>query len=135
MKKHLLFCLFAGLALPGFGQGRDTVFAVHKLFREKRGSGESWTATGLTATAGTASGNPLYASPKPNGGDVAAAAVAGGVPLAVGLLQMGRYSEAREAEALKLYAEGWGLPPDIRSKLKRRHFKVKATDVRHQSRP
>ncbi|UOQ99993.1 hypothetical protein MUN81_10940 [Hymenobacter sp. 5317J-9] len=128
----LLLCLLVGLALPGFAQGRDTVFAVHKLFREKRGSGEAWTATGLTATAGTAMGSPLYTPPQPNGSDVASAAVMGGVPMAVGLLQMGRFSPAREAEVLKLYAEGWGLPRDIRRRLKRRHFKMKANDIQRK---
>ncbi|MBD2720994.1 hypothetical protein [Hymenobacter armeniacus] len=124
----LLLLLLVGFSMPGLAQGRDTVFAVHKLFREKRGSGEGWTATGLTATAGTAVGNPLYAAPQPNGSDVASAAVLGGVPLAVGLLQLGRYSPAREAEVLKLYAEGWGLPRDIRRKLRRRHFHHTARD-------
>ncbi|MBJ6109341.1 hypothetical protein JAO73_09975 [Hymenobacter sp. BT523] len=125
----VLLGLLMATSLPGAAQGRDTVFAVHKLFREKRGSGEGWAATGLATTAGAAVGNPLYAPPQPNGSDVASAAVMGGVPFAVGLLQMGRYSPAREAEVLKLYGEGWGLPRDVRRKLRRRHFHHTAQDL------
>ena len=129
MKKLAILFLLLGACFPSFGQGRDTAFAVHKLFRQKRGSGEGWTTAGLTSTAGTAVGNPLYTPPQPDASTVAATALAGGVPLALGLLQMGRYSTEREAQVLKLYAEGWGLPPDIRHRLKRRHFKVKTKDL------
>jgi hypothetical protein len=127
--KKLLLPLLLLLALPGFGQGRDTVFAVHKLFREKRASGDAKTAAGATVAAGTAVGSPLYTPPQPGGSETAAAVLMGGVPAAMGLLQMGRYSAQNEADVLKLYAEGWGLPPDIRRKLKRRHFKRTAKDV------
>jgi hypothetical protein len=128
MKKLLLPLLI--LTLPALGQGRDTVFAVHKLFAQKRASGEGLTASGATVGAGTAVGSPLYTTPQVGGGDVAVAALAGGVPAALGLLQMGRYSPQREADVLKLYAEGWGLPPDIRRKLRRKHFRRTADDVR-----
>jgi hypothetical protein len=126
--KKLLPLLF--LALPALGQGRDTVFAVHKLFAQKRASGEGIAAGGATVGAGAAVGSPLYTAPQVTGPDVATAAVMGAVPAALGLLQMGRYSPQREAEVLKLYAEGWGLPPDIRRKLRREHFRRTADDVR-----
>ena len=60
---------------------------------------------------------------------MAAALVAGAVPTALGLVGQFRYSAQREAEVLKLYAEGWGLPPDIRRKLRRKYFRRTAADV------
>jgi len=129
MKKLFLPFLLL-LALPGFGQGRDTVFAVRKLFREKRASGEAKTATGATVGTGAAVGGTINTAPTPDGGTVAATALAGGIPTALGLFQMGRYSPQNEADVLKLYAEGWGLPPDIRRKLRRKHFRRTADDVR-----
>lgn len=49
MRQYGLIGLFLIFGLPGFGQGRDTVLAVHKLFAQKRGSGEGWAATGAAA--------------------------------------------------------------------------------------
>jgi len=128
--KKLLLPLLLLLALPTLGQGRDTVFAVHKLFAEKRSRGEAKTAAGATAGSGAAVWGAINTAPQVDGGTVAATAIAGGIPTAMGLLQMGRYSPQHEADVLKLYAEGWGLPPDIRRKLRRKHFRRTADDVR-----
>ncbi len=126
MKTFLLLVLLP-VALPGFGQGRDTVFAVHKLFRQKRGGADATTAAGLSAASGSTVGATRYV---PQPADVASALVAGAVPTALGLVGQFRYSAQREAEVLKLYAEGWGLPPDIRRKLRRKYFRRTAADVR-----
>ncbi|HEX8659116.1 MAG TPA: hypothetical protein VF690_16370 [Hymenobacter sp.] len=112
---------------PGFSQGRDTVFAVRKLFREKRTAGEGL----LTAGADIASGTQ-YAQ-RPEGRPTAQEARGDGLVSAaftgVGMAKQTRYSTENEAYILRLYAEGQPIPPDIRRKLRRKHFHRSAKDI------
>jgi len=128
MKKLLLPLLL--LPFSTLGQGRDTVFAVHKLFREKRGS-----ATGYSTASQSARSTEKYEARQSQGGPAATAqerrqdavgAVAFGT---VGVLKGSQYSPEREAEVLSLYAQGFGLPPEVRRKLRRKHFHRTAKDV------
>ena len=111
----LVFLLLLLTVGPLFGQGRDTAFAVRKLFRQRRHGGEALASTG-----------PLNVS---SPGDVAAALVMGAVPTAVGLRQAARFSAQREAAILTSYANGWPIPADIRRKLRRKHFHRTSADL------
>ena len=127
MQKSFLLCLYVCLCgtLPGFGQGRDTAFAVHKLFREKRAAGKGLEATG--ATTGT-----KYAQ-RPNGRPTAQEArqdaLGNTVFTGVGMFKKARYSAEREAFILKQYAAGGSIPPDVRRKLHRKYFHRTAQDL------
>ena len=59
---------WGGLALPGYGQGRDTAFAVHKLFVQRRHGSDALLATAgemaaSTTVAGAVSGLVVGAAP------------------------------------------------------------------------
>ena len=128
MSRNLLLLFWlTGFALPGFGQGRDTALAVHKLFVQRRGGGEGWAATGLGAAVDESVGR--RSSTDKNHSNAASAAFHGGIPLALGMRQALRFSQEREAFILKQYAEGWSIPPDVRRKLKRKHFRRTERDV------
>jgi hypothetical protein len=127
MKNCLLFCLLIVVAgwHPSLGQGRDTVFAVHKLFREKRAAGDGLQATGNKATTEA----KYVGHAPPTAQEARQDALGNTVFTTVGLLKSSRYSVENEAEVLKRYAEGWGLAPDIRRKLRRKHFHRTAHDL------
>lgn len=126
LRRGVLVAALLGLAAsPVLAQGRDTVFAVHKLFQQKRRSGASWASAGTSAAFDHSLGYRAGSSTRDN---VAQATVFGGVPLAVGLLQYGRFSPERETQVLAAYAQGQPLPPDIRRRLRRRHFRRTAKD-------
>ena len=126
MKKSWLIVAFLLRALPGFGQ-RDTVLAVHHLFAQKRGNGQAWAATG----AGVAVDEGVGRRAQPSAARSAtAAAVYGGVPMVAGLLKGERFSLAREQEIIQHYAQGVAIPPDVRRKLRPKHFRRTARDVR-----
>ena len=125
MRKNWLIVAFLLLSLPGFGQ-RDTVLAVHHLFAQKRGNGQAWAATG----AGVAVDEGVGRRAQPSAARSAtAAAVYGGVPMVAGLLKGERFSPAREQEIIQRYAQGVAIPPDVRRKLRPKHFRRTARDV------
>ena len=117
-----------GLAVPTFGQGRDTVFAVQKLFREKRGA-----AAGYSAAAASTVAPARYAAQRPDGRPTAQETrqdlLAGATFGAVGLVKSERYSAGREAAIIEGYALGNPIPADIRRKLRRKHFHRTAKDL------
>ncbi|MDO7847389.1 hypothetical protein Q5H92_13550 [Hymenobacter sp. M29] len=115
------------LAQPSFGQGRDTVFAVHKLFREKRGG-----AAGYSAAADTASSRKRYArlpNGQPTGQEARQDALAAAAFTTVSWAKAGRYSPEREANIIESYRLGNPVPADIRGKLRRKHFHLTARDL------
>ena len=108
---------WGGLALPGYGQGRDTAFAVHKLFVQRRHGSDA-----LLATAGEMAASTTVAG-------AVSGLVVGAAPAAVGFSQANRFSAGREAAILSSYANGWPIPADVRRKLRRKHFHRTNKDV------
>lgn len=108
------------LAAPcaGRAQGRDTAFAVHKLFLQKRGNGLHTAGAGasLATEAATLRGAIT-------GGLVGAA------PVVLGLHQAKLYTVAREQDILERYAAGTPIPADVRHALCRKYFHRTAQDV------
>ena len=113
--------------LPGFGQGRDTVFAVHKLFAEKQRGGADYSAASAAAVS------PTRYAQRPNGRPTAQEArqdaLASAAFATVGWLKTDRYSPEREAAIVNGYALGNPIPSDIRCKLRRKHFHLSARDL------
>ncbi len=103
--------------LPAYGQGRDTAFAVHKLFVQRRRGSDA-----LLATAGEMAGSATVAG-------AVSGLVAGAAPAAVGFSQASRFSAEREVAILRNYAGGWPIPADVRRKLRRKHFHRTRQDV------
>ena len=121
------FAVVLSAAAPVFGQGRDTVFAVHKLFREKRAGGTGY----ADAAAGAVS--PARYAERPNGRPTAQEARQNALAAAafgtVGMLKTERYSASREAAIIEGYGLGNPIPADIRRKLRRKHFHRTAKDL------
>ena len=118
---------FAMAQTPELRPGRDTVFAVRKLFREKRGS-----AQGLQTFRDTAAskalrakrmGSPLTAQ------EVRQDALASTAFTIAGLLKASGYSAENEAAIIQRYQAGGSIPPDMRRKLRRKHFHRTSRDV------
>ena len=107
------------MAHVGWAQGRDTAFAVHKLFVHHRGGGEALAASGASMVAGstTAAG-------------AAAGVLVGAAPVALGLTRAARYSAQREAEILQLYANGWPIPADVWRRLRPKCFHRTVRDLK-----
>jgi hypothetical protein len=128
MKAHLLiWALTVASSSDAFCQGRDTAFAMHKLFYEKRGS-----ANDFMAAADSAMSTTTYVPQDASRGvkvDKKSDVLAGAAFMSVGMLKGARYSVENEAYALWLYAEGQPIPTNIRRKLRRKHFRVTARDV------
>lgn len=76
------------------------MLAVHKLFAQKRASGAGWVATGAEVAHDESVGWRAIRTKSEN---MKAAAVDGGVPMLVGVLQMVRFSSEREAAVVKSY--------------------------------
>ncbi|GAB3636426.1 hypothetical protein GCM10027422_20160 [Hymenobacter arcticus] len=108
---------------PSFAQSRDTAFAVHKLFVQKRGHGVHTAGAGasLATEAATLRGAII-------------GSVVGAAPVVVGLAQAGRYSPEREQAVLSGYAAGAAIPADVRHALRRKYFHRSATDVASERR-
>jgi hypothetical protein len=99
-------------------QGRDTAFAVHKLFSQKRGNGLHTAGAGasLATEAATLRG-------------AITGGLVGATPVVLGLRQAGRYTVEREQDILERYAAGTPIPPDVRHALRRKYFHRTAQDV------
>ena len=131
MKNLLIKLLLAGglleAALPGFSQGRDTVFAVRKLFREKRG-----TAGGLLdAGAGIAAGTQYAQRPdrRPTAQEARGDALASAAFAGTGAFKGARYSVENEEYIIRNYEAGNPIPADVRRKLRRKYFHRTARDL------
>ena len=127
MKKYVLFCVIFISAFPSFGQGRDTAFAVHKLFHQKRAG-----AHGLRATSDIAASRALYAERvgRPRTAQEARQnALANTAFTMAGLLKASDYSAENEAAIIQRYQAGGAIPPNIRRKLRRKHFHRTSRDV------
>jgi hypothetical protein len=124
--RKILICLLISIALPSYSQGRDTVFAIHKLFQQRRGGGTTWAATGLETAYDESLG---WRSIRSTSENAHAAAFNGGIPFLLGMRQMQHFSINRERAIIKRYNEGWSIPRDIRRKLRRKHFHRTSRDI------
>ncbi len=127
LKQLLLAAGLLGATLPGFGQGRDTVFAVRKLFREKRGSANGL----LDAGAGIARGNQYAQRPdgRPTAQEARGDALASAAFAGTGMFKGTRYSVENEEYLIRSYEAGNPLPAAVRRKLRRKHFHRTARDL------
>ncbi|MBF9140080.1 hypothetical protein [Hymenobacter properus] len=119
----LLFCLCLNTHLaqaqeaPAPRPVRDSAYAVHNLFRDRRQRALKGGSLGLAGLAGAG----LAAAYKQPG-------LSGGLLLlcigttALDLRQLSRYSESRETLVATRYEQGWPLPPDVRRRLKAKYF-------------
>ncbi|GAA4022149.1 hypothetical protein GCM10022409_02320 [Hymenobacter glaciei] len=126
----ILLTAALGFTPPTFGQGRDTVFAVQKLFREKRGSANGYSSAAASTLA------PKQYTQRPDGRPTTLEAqsarqdvLAGSAFAAVGMIKGERYSALREARIIEGYALGNPIPADIRRKLRRKHFHRTVQDI------
>ncbi len=116
-----------GLAYVGYGQGRDTAFAVRKLFREKRGNAQnlkSFRDSTVSQTMADERAGRIRSAQ-----DARRDALTNTAFTIAGTLKASNYSPENEAAVLRQYREGGSIPPDIRRKLRRKHFHVTARDV------
>jgi hypothetical protein len=117
-KLLLIAALLLAAPVAALAQGRDTAFAVHKLFVQKRGRGARTAGAGASlATEAATLRGALIGS------------MAGAVPVALGLRQAGRYNTEREQDILSRYAAGTPIPADVRRALRRKYFHRTAQDV------
>jgi len=126
MNKAWIFGLAFLLPLPGFSQRRDTVLAVHHLFKQKRRSGAGWASTGTSMAYDESIGWRAHGTTAEK---AASATFYGGIPLAVGVLQSFRYSLERENDVIQQYSQEGPIPADIRRKLRNKHFHRTVRDI------
>lgn len=118
--------LLGGLLLPSLVRAqdapapppvRDSAYAVHNLFRDRRHRALEGGSVGLSGLVGAG----MAAANKQPG-------VSGGIVLitcfftVLDLRHLSRYSESREALVATRYEQGWSLPPDVRRRLKTKYF-------------
>lgn len=127
LKKLFLAGGLLGAALPGFGQGRDTAFAIRKLFRQKRGSAERLESFRDSSSnkeyRAQRAGSPL------TGQEIRQNALSNTAFTIAGMVKGATYSAEEEEYVLRLCAAGQPIPPHIRRRLKRKHFHRSAEDV------
>ncbi len=118
--------------MPAFSQGRDTVFAVRKLFHQKRGSGESMQQTEDVSTNQALYGQQLIGQ-QPERQRTAHERRSDALIITAfsvaGMLKANAYSAENEAAIIRHYNAGGAIPASIRRKLKRKHFHRTAKDV------
>ncbi|OGX86810.1 hypothetical protein [Hymenobacter glacialis] len=131
MKKYWGIFLLMSLALPAFSQGRDTVFAVRKLFYQKRGRGNGWLAAADSAASTT--GYVQQSASRFVNVDKKPDYLGSTVFLLVGAARASEFSAENEAAIVRHYRAGGSIPPGIRRKLKRKHFHRTAQDVMNEN--
>jgi len=127
MVRLLTILLLGSVVTSAFGQGRDTAFAIQKLFSQKRGSarGMATMRDSMMSKAYNAerAGRALTTQ------EIRQDALVNTTYTMVGMLKAARYSIEEEAYILRLYAAGQPIPATIRRKLRRKHFHVSARDL------
>lgn len=121
-KQFIILAALCSAAQPSAAQGRDTAFAVHKLFLQKRQHGEESVAM---ATSMVKEANTLHGTIE--------GLLAGAAPAVLGQRKAIRYSAQREQEILTAYANGIPLPADVRLLLRRKHFHRTVKDIAGQA--
>jgi len=105
----------------------DTTQAVHTLFNKHRTGGWIWTAIGsafalrvvsVASNAGATQG--FTGTPA---GTVVGVGIFGGLPVAIGIGKLVRFSKTKEEQTVALYEKSNILPPYVKWRLKPRYFK------------
>ena len=112
---------------------RDTLGALTSLFQRRRRGGKVWVGIGaagllvplrVAANPNTTTTNGVRTNTESNGGAVAVVALTFvGIPAAVGIGKLARFSEKREDELDRAYRSGQPLPRAIARRLTREDFK------------
>lgn len=127
MKNFLMVFILMSVSLPAFCQGRDTVFAVRKLFRQKRASGQSLQSfrdSSASKTYRAERAGRLFTKQ-----EVRQNALSNTAFTVAGVLTSSQYSAEEEADIIRRYNEGASIPAHVRRKLKRKHFHRTTRDV------
>jgi hypothetical protein len=111
---------------------RDTIYAIRHLFERRRLGGKKWLFVSLSGVIGVTRVllNPNtttvngYQTKSELDGEAAAVFGVGflGLPVAVGLSKLTRFSEKRETEVISTYATTHRLPSTISRRLRRKDF-------------
>lgn len=117
-KLLLMAALLLAAPCAGRAQGRDTAFAVHKLFLQKR-------AKGLH----TASNGAGFATEAATLRGAITGSLVGAAPIVLGLRQASRYYIEHEQDILIRYAAGTPIPADVRHAPRRKYFHRTSQDV------
>lgn len=98
---------------------RDSAYAVHNLFRDRRHRALEGGSLGLAGISGA-----VFAAVNKQPG------LSGGLLLltigftVLDVRQLSRFSESREALVTTRYEQGWPLPPEVRRRLKAKYFRA-----------
>ncbi|WP_201981649.1 hypothetical protein [Hymenobacter rubidus] len=119
----LFFFLLATTSLRAQDAGtprpvRDSAYAVHNLFRQRRGTALGEAGYGLAGLAGS-----LFATSRGKGTVAVVLTLNALASTVLAVRQLGRYSESREAGVVQMYEQGWPLPPAIRRRLRPKYFR------------
>ncbi|MDO7846397.1 hypothetical protein Q5H92_08520 [Hymenobacter sp. M29] len=100
----------------------DTVRAVHRLFGQHRTGGYIWSAIGAAFAVRIATAAASSDSGASGGGIATGVAVFGGVPAAIGVGKLVRFSGGREETVIQAYEQGKALPRYVVKRLKRQKY-------------
>ncbi|MDO7847756.1 hypothetical protein Q5H92_15415 [Hymenobacter sp. M29] len=114
-----LLLLPATLRAQSPGPVRDSAYAVHNLFRQRRGNALSEAGYGFAGLAGTA-----FAVSRGQGAVAGLLTLNALVSSVLAVRNLRRYSESREAGVVQQYEQGWPLPADVRKRLKIKYFRA-----------
>jgi hypothetical protein len=118
--------LLASFRLLAQGMGavlpvHDSAYAVRNMFRERRAHGLKGASLGLAGLSGAVF-EVVNQQPRTSAAIVLATAFF--TVLDIRLLN--RYDTSREELVVRRYEQGWPLPPDVRRRLRTKHFKAMA---------
>jgi hypothetical protein len=99
--------------------GADTTRAIHTLFGKRRTGGFIWTGVGAAFAARILLAG---ASADNASGTLVGTVVLGGVPAAIGVGKLTRFSESKEEQTVAFYEKTKHLPPYVKRRLKRKYF-------------
>ncbi len=99
----------------------DTVQAIHRLYSKHRTGGWIWTGVGA-AFAGRILGSSAAEGFSNAGGTVVGTLVLGGVPAAIGIGKLSRFSQSTEDQTVAMYQKTKLLPSTVKRRLKRKYF-------------
>ena len=135
MKKQLLVLgLLLGGSVTSFGQKSDsvsftrtdTVRAVHSIFSKHRTGGWIWTAIGsafairIASVASSSAATDGFTSTP--AGTAVGVGLFGGIPAAIGINKLARFSAGREKAVISEYEAGKALPHYIQRRLKKARY-------------